>query len=77
MPVPVSRWTACPRSGRPDGRYTYTLSVAAGTYWIYSGSDFNNNLQICDTGESCGAYLTTDEPVAVVVDRDRSNLILG
>ncbi len=67
-----------PTIRQADGRYTYTLSgVAAGTYWIYSGSDFNNNLQICDTGESCGAYLTTDEPVAVVVDRDRSNLDFG
>jgi len=67
-----------PTTRQADGRYTYTLSgVAAGTYWIYSGSDLNNNLQICDTGESCGAYLTTDEPVAVVVDRDRSSLDFG
>ncbi len=58
-----------------DGRYTYTFSeVPAGQYQIYSGSDTDNDFQICDGGESCGAYLTTDTPVTVEVSQDMSGL---
>jgi serine protease len=58
-----------------DGIHTFTLSgVPAGTYQIFSGSDSNNNLLICDAGESCGAYLTLDSPILVDVDRDLSGL---
>lgn len=58
-----------------DGSYAYTLrDVPAGTYEIFSGSDANNNLLICDVGESCGAYLTTNEPVRIEVSADQSDL---
>ena len=58
-----------------DGSYAYTLrNVPAGTYEIFSGSDANNNLLICDVGESCGAYLTTNEPVRIEVSADQSDL---
>jgi len=58
-----------------DGSYAYTLrDVPAGTYEIFAGSDANNNSLICDTGESCGAYLTTDEPIRIEVNEDRSGL---
>jgi serine protease len=58
-----------------DGSYAYTLrDVPAGTYEIFAGSDSNNNRQICDTGESCGAYLTTDEPIRIEINEDRSGL---
>jgi serine protease len=58
-----------------DGSYAYTLSdISAGTYEIFAGSDSNNNSLICDTGESCGAYLTTDEPIRIEVNQDRSSL---
>jgi serine protease len=58
-----------------DGSYAYTLrDVPAGTYEIFAGSDSNNDRRICDTGESCGAYLTTDEPIRIEVNQDRSGL---
>ncbi len=58
-----------------DGSYTYTLpNITAGTYEIYSGTDSNNDQFICDTGESCGAYLTTDAPISVVVNGNQTGL---
>lgn len=58
-----------------DGSFSYTLSqVPAGTYEIYSGSDSNNNSLICDAGESCGAYLTTNQPIRVQVSGNQSGL---
>jgi serine protease len=58
-----------------DGSYAYILrDVPAGTYEIFADSDSNNNSLICDTGESCGAYLTTDEPIRIEVNEDRSGL---
>ena len=58
-----------------DGSYTYALpNVAAGTYEIYSGTDSNNDQFICDIGESCGAYLTTDAPIPVTVSGDQTGL---
>ena len=60
---------------QPDGSYTFTLSdIPAGTYQLFAGSDANNDLFICDAGESCGAYVTLDAPVTIEVDRDRSDL---
>ena len=58
-----------------DGGYAYTFSdIPVGTYEIFAGSDSNNNFLICEAGESCGAYLTTDEPVQIKVDHDQSGL---
>ncbi|MGB5063504.1 MAG: S8 family serine peptidase, partial [Candidatus Competibacter sp.] len=60
---------------QPDGSYTFTLSdIPAGAYQIFTGSDVNNDLFVCDAGESCGAYITLDTPVTVEVDRDLSGL---
>ncbi len=58
-----------------DGSYTFTLSdVPDGVYQIYAGADSNNDRSICSVGESCGAYLTLDEPLLITVDRQRSGL---
>jgi serine protease len=43
-------------------------------YEVFAGSDSNNNARICDAGESCGAYLTTDEPIKIEVSQDRNDL---
>ncbi|MCB1821834.1 MAG: S8 family serine peptidase [Candidatus Competibacteraceae bacterium] len=60
---------------QPDGSYVYTLrGIPAGTYQIFAGSDANNDFYICDAGESCGAYLTLDDPIALRVRRNRRNL---
>lgn len=58
-----------------DGSYTYTLSnVPAGSYELFAGTDSDNDLYICDVGESCGAYITLDAPVQIEVGKDRSGL---
>jgi len=58
-----------------DGSYTFTLrDVPDGVYQIYAGADSNNDRSICSVGESCGAYLTLDEPLLITVDRHRSGL---
>ncbi|MCP5197779.1 MAG: S8 family serine peptidase [Gammaproteobacteria bacterium] len=60
---------------QPDGSYAYTFRrVPQGTYQVFTGSDSNNDLFICDTGESCGAYLTTDSPITIKVRRNRRGL---
>ncbi len=46
-----------------DGEYDYTFNnVGAGQYWIYAGSDSDNDALICDPGEACGAFRTLDAP---------------
>ena len=58
-----------------NGRYNFTISnVPAGTYYLYAGSDPNNDSFICDDGEACGAYLTLAQPSIITVDRDLSGL---
>ena len=58
-----------------DGSYAFTLrDVPDGVYQIYAGADSNNDRSICSVGESCGAYLTLDEPLLITVDRHRSGL---
>ncbi|MDG4554067.1 MAG: S8 family serine peptidase [Candidatus Competibacter sp.] len=60
---------------QPDGGYAFTLSdIPAGAYQLFTGSDANNDLFVCDAGESCGAYLTLDAPVTVEVTQDLSGL---
>ena len=56
-----------------NGRYSYIFTdVPSGTYLIISGSDSNNNSFICDAGESCGGYLTLDQPLEVNVNANES-----
>lgn len=56
-----------------NGRYSYSFTgVPGGNYQIIAGSDSNNDFFICDTGESCGAYLTIDQPSQISVDADLS-----
>ena len=58
-----------------DGSYDYTVSnVPFGEYLIYAGTDFDNDAEICDPGEACGAYLSLDQPAPVLVDSDRTGL---
>jgi serine protease len=58
-----------------DGSYDYTLSgVPFGEYLIYAGTDFDNDADICDPGEACGAYLSLDQPTPVLVDSDQTSI---
>lgn len=55
-----------------NGAYTFTLTdVPAGRYYIFSGSDSNNDDFICDSGEICGAYPLVQQPdIIEVIDND-------
>jgi serine protease len=56
-----------------NGLYNYSIgNVPAGTYYIYAGSDPDNDTFICDTAEACGAYLTLENPTIVTVDSNLS-----
>ena len=58
-----------------NGAYSYSFSdVAAGNYFITSGSDNDNDTVICDRGESCGAFQTLEQPAVVTVSGDRTGL---
>lgn len=58
-----------------DGHYPYEFTnTSAGTYWIISGSDSDNNDSICDAGESCGGYLTVSQPSDIKITQNMSNL---
>jgi serine protease len=61
--------------GPSGGIYPYFFSaVHKGIYQIWAGSDSNNDGYICDRGESCGAYLTLDQPVNLDVTDSRAAL---
>jgi serine protease len=59
-----------------NGEYRYSLAnVPPGSYHLFATTNSNNDNQICDMGERCGAYGTLDAPSMVVVtDADRNNL---
>jgi serine protease len=48
--------------------------VPAGRYNLYAGTDSDNDLFICDSGEGCGAWLTLDQPILIELDSDREDL---
>ncbi len=58
------------------GAYTFLRSgVVPDGYEVYAGSDFDNDGVICEPGESCGIFPTTDAPSIVnIVDDDRLGL---
>jgi len=54
------------------GSYNYRfVNVPVGEYIITAGSDFNNDGFICDVGEACGVYLTSDRPITLEVRETR------
>lgn len=54
-----------------SGLYPYQLNnIPPGSYEFFAGTDADNDLLICDAGEACGAYLTTDQPVLIELDSD-------
>ena len=55
--------------------YPFRFSdIAAGDYEIIAGTDTDNDLFICDAGEACGAWLTTDQPIQIKVDSNLKDL---
>ncbi|MEH6606153.1 MAG: S8 family serine peptidase, partial [Pseudomonadales bacterium] len=58
-----------------SGRYTYNFTdIPAGEYLVLTGSDVDNNLFICELGESCGGYPTLEQSVRVNVDQNITGL---
>jgi serine protease len=58
-----------------NGIYEFSFSnVPKGTYLIVAGTDMNNDAQICDGGEACGAYLTSSDPISLDVTKGYNDL---
>ena len=58
-----------------DGHYRYRFDdIVAGRYRLFAGTDTDNDLLICDPGEACGAWLTTDRPATLQLDSDRDGI---
>ena len=57
------------------GQYLFSIpDVSAGTYTLIAGSNLDNDDLMCDSGESCGAYTTLDDPTVITVSEDIDNL---
>jgi serine protease len=57
------------------GLYRYRFDrVPPGRYQIIAGTDADNDLFICDSGEACGAWLTTDRPLVLEPEADLSDI---
>ncbi len=58
-----------------DGRYDFVFrNVPHGQYQIFAGSDADNDLLICDSGEACGSWLTVDQPITIKLESDREDI---
>jgi serine protease len=63
-----------------EGSYTFSFDAPAGhSYYIYSGTDMNNDDFICDSGELCGAYplISAPQPLTPVADRTDLDFHVG
>ena len=58
-----------------EGAYRFDFGdVQPGDYLLIAGTDLDNDRFICDPGEACGAFPTTDSAVPITVDRDRGGI---
>ena len=56
----------------PD--FTEVDRLPVGTYEIWAGTDNDNDLFICDAGETCGAWPSFDFPEFLTITEDRASL---
>ena len=61
------------RSNEADYPFRFS-DIPAGEYQIIAGTDTDNDLFICDAGEACGAWLTTDQPIQIELDSNLTDL---
>ncbi|UTA48242.1 S8 family serine peptidase [Simiduia sp. 21SJ11W-1] len=55
------------------GAYPFTFEgLAPGDYYLIAGTDSDNDLELCDAGEICGAYPTVGLPTKITVNGDVS-----
>ena len=53
------------------GNYEYVMTdVPEGDYFVVAGTDRNNDGYICDEGDACGYYPTTNQPSLVTINAD-------
>jgi serine protease len=58
-----------------NGEYRWTIAdVPPGRYRLFAFSDADNDGEVCDPGEACGAYLTSDQPLVLDVQGNQSGL---
>jgi serine protease len=58
-----------------NGRYHYRfVDVDPGRYYIYAGTDVDNDNFLCDRGEACGSYPTLEQPQVVEVNENMGDL---
>ncbi|MDP7093396.1 MAG: S8 family serine peptidase, partial [Gammaproteobacteria bacterium] len=58
--------------GVNGGEYEWEIAdIPAGIYQLFAFTDSDNDNRVCDLGEACGSYLTTDQPLSIeVTDAD-------
>ena len=57
------------------GTYDFSFTgVPPGVYLLSAGSDTDNDAQLCETGEACGAYPVLNEPTPITLDQDLADL---
>lgn len=57
------------------GRYEFAFNnVPQGLYEVFAGSDADNDLLICDSGEACGSWLTVDQPIVIELEANREDI---
>ncbi len=70
----VNQWEGPPQ----NGEYHYVFNdVSFGngeTYYIFAGTDQNNDGTICDAGETCGAYISLTQPISINANSNISAL---
>lgn len=53
--------------------YSFNLnSLPEGSYYIVAGTDRDNDFIICDEGEACGFYPTSDQPIVIQLNNGDS-----
>jgi len=58
-----------------NGEYSYSITgVEPGDYYLLAGSDLDNNLLICEAGESCGSYPTLGDAAVISVNGNMTDL---
>jgi serine protease len=58
-----------------NGIYNFTLAgVARGSYFLFAGTDLDDDDNVGDVGELTGAYRSLEQPQILVVDRNISGL---
>jgi serine protease len=64
-----------PSSGQ-NGRYEYSFTGLSYEYpyVVYAGTDPDNDGYICREGETCGAYLSLDQPVTLAIHENTQGI---